>query len=127
MERKKKRLFEWTLVSCTLIVAIWASVVADLSPKWEHALVYTILVFVGSTMALRPAWSLPFFWPGLGALLVVHVIAISVITLALPLDSRGIRGIPLIAMSMGEFLLIANILWRITHQNHSLSSSKFNP
>jgi hypothetical protein len=38
------------------------------------------------------------------------------ITLALPQGSRGLRGITLIAMGMGEVLFIANILWAVTHR-----------
>ena len=117
MGRKKEELIGWAAVIGALVAAIGAGTVADLSAKWEHALVYTVLVFVVSIMALRPAWSSPHFWRGLGVIFLVHVIAISIVTVALPPDSLGIRGIPLIAMSMGEFLLIANILWAALRKN----------
>jgi hypothetical protein len=117
--RKSKKLLEWVIVFGAVAAGIGASVWAGLSPKWEHALIYTVILFVASTMALRPVWRMPFFWRGLAIAFVLHVLAISLVTQALPPDSRGIRGIPSILMSMGEFLVIANILWGVTHGKSS--------
>src|SRR5579863_5053510 len=114
VERNKIKVLKWGIVFGTLVAAIGAGKVLDLGRKWEHAVVYTALVFVVTAMAMRPAWSRPFFWQGLGMAFLLHILAISVITFALPADSGGIRGIPFIAMGIGESLLIANILWGVT-------------
>ena len=98
----------------TLLVAVLAAKSLDLGRKWEHAFVYTALVFVVTTVALRPIWSRPFFWQALSIALLLHLMAISLITNMLPRDSGGIQGLPFIAMGIGECLLIANTLWRVT-------------
>src|SRR6185436_14763857 len=102
MGRNKSNLMGWVVVFGTVAASVVASKATGLSPKWEHVLVYTVLVFVASTMALHPASSRPFFWQGLGVVFLVHVIAISKISFALPPESRGIRGIPLIVVGMVE-------------------------
>jgi len=116
---KNTTIWEWVIVFGTLAAAIVLSTVADLAPKWEHALVYTVIVFTTVCIALRPAWRRPAFWRGLATIFSIHTLAIYRLTLALPAESRGIRGVPLIAACMAECLLIGSVLWRISSRRPS--------
>lgn len=103
---------EWAIVLFCVAAAVLVSKVANISPKWEHATIYTILVFASVVVALRRAWRYAGFWYRIGVVFVLHCGAIIVITLQLPLESQGIRGIPLIAGSITEGLIIISVLWR---------------
>ena len=54
--------WEWVTIFLGLAAAIGFSKVAGLSPKWEHATAYTVIVFAVLIIALRPAWRKPLFW-----------------------------------------------------------------
>ena len=113
---KKLTFWEWVIVFGAVAAAIAASSVAGLSPKWEHAFVYTVIVFATVIIVLRPAWGRPAFWRGLTIVFLVHISGTSLITQALPPENRGIRGLPLIAACIVEGLLIVSILWKTSHR-----------
>jgi len=116
---KNTTAWEWVIGFGALAGAIVISTVVDFAPKWEHAFVYTVMVFTTVFIVLRPAWRRVAFWLGLIVFLSLHILVISLLTLALPAGSQGIRGVPLIAACVGEGLLISSVLWRISSRRPS--------
>jgi len=106
---------EWAILISVVAIAIGISYRMRLTPKWEHAFVYTVIVFAGVLSVVRPARRRTSFWAGLLAILFFHALVLYLVTDALPLESRGIRGIPLIIGGMAEGVLIAGILWRVSY------------
>ena len=58
MAENTRKVLEWVILFGSLAGAIAASKWLSLSPKWEHSLVYTAIVFVVLTMSLRPIWGM---------------------------------------------------------------------
>lgn len=116
MEDNSLTFREWVAIFLGLGTVIVLSKVVGLSPKWEHAAEYTVLVFIVLVIVLRPAWRAPFFWRALTVAILIHALVIFFATQALPSDSLGIRGLPAILIGMVEGLFIANVLWRVTHR-----------
>src|ERR1035437_8223419 len=94
------------------IAAIVIAEIVGLSPKWENACVYTVILFAVVIVALRPAWGRAIFWWRLAGVFVLHVIIMTTILEVLPATSQGLYGIPMIVSTIAESLLIGSILWR---------------
>jgi hypothetical protein len=104
-------LTEYVIIGGVVAASIGLSLALRLSPKWEHGVEFTVLLFAVLIMALRPVWREPFFWRGLAVAFLAHVTVAWLVTRALPSDSRGIRGVPALAIGMIEGLLLLNVLW----------------
>jgi hypothetical protein len=62
------------------VAAVVISKLENPSPKWEHALVYTVILFGAVLIQLRPAWRKAIFWAALASVFLVHTLAIYFIT-----------------------------------------------
>jgi hypothetical protein len=113
---------EWVVVFGAVALAVAITEFVGVSQKWEHAIVFTVLVFTAVVIALRPAWGRRAFWPNLIAIFFLHCIAIVVVEQSLPPTSAGPRGLPLVAVGMAEAVLIASVLWKRSMKSNSHSS-----
>lgn len=104
---------EWLVGGCVVITAVVAGKVAHLAPKWQHALVYTVIVFTGVLIALRPAWHKAVFWAWFLPIFLAHTLAIYFITRALPPASEGLQGLLLILSALAEGGAIVLLFCRI--------------
>lgn len=113
---------EWVVAFGIVALAVAIAEFVGVSQKWEHAIVFTVLVFTAVVIALRPAWGRRAFWPSLIGILLLHCIAIVVIEQSLPSTSSGPHGLPMVAVGMAEAVLIASILWKRSMKSNSHSS-----
>jgi peptidoglycan/LPS O-acetylase OafA/YrhL len=104
---------EWVVLGGTCVAAAVISKLAHLSPKWESALVYTVILFTGVVIQLRSAWHKAVLWVGLASVFVVHTIAIYFITDALPAGNEGLHGLLFVVTVLAEGGLICFLLWKI--------------
>lgn len=118
---KKLSATEWLVVFGLVGLAVAFAEFAGISQKWETAVVYTVIVFSAVVIPLRPVWDRKTFWRGLVPIFLLHVIAVIIIEQSLPPGSRGPRGLPLVAVGMGEAVLIGSVLWKrsIRSKSHS--------
>ena len=124
---KKTSVWEWAALIGTVAAVVAASAIMNLSPKWEHAFVYTVIVFMTVMVVLRPAWSRPAFWRGLLLLLMLHILIVVSITQSLSPENPGIHGVPLIAACMAEGLLIISVLWRVSQKENRRTNGAAGP
>lgn len=103
---------EWVVAFGIVALAVAATEFIGVSQKWEHAVVYTALVFTAVIIALRPAWGRRAFWQNLVLVFLLHVLAIAVIGQSLPPGSPGPHGLPLTGAGMAESVLVAGLLWK---------------
>jgi hypothetical protein len=113
---------EWVVAFGVVALAVAIAEFVGVSQKWEHAIVFTVLVFTAVVIALRPAWGRRAFWPSLMGIFLLHCIAIAVIEQSLPSTSSGPHGLPMVAVGMAEAVLIASILWKRSAKSNSHSS-----
>jgi hypothetical protein len=110
---------EWVVAFGVVALAVAIAEFVGVSQKWEHAIVFTVLVFTAVVIALRPAWGRRAFWPSLMAIFLLHCIAIAVVEQSLPPTSAGPHGLPLVAVGMAEAVLIAGVLWKRSMKSNS--------
>jgi len=120
---KDLTIWDWIIGFGAVATAVAVAEVTGLSPKWENSFVYTVIVFVGVIVVLHPAWGRGAFWGGFVLIFFLHVGIICLATQALPAGSRGIHGIPLIAASIVEGILICGILSKIPRRESSRSTN----
>ena len=116
---KKFNIGEWVLIFGLVALAVTTTEFLGISQKWEHAIVYTVIVFTVVIMALRPAWGRKEFWQSLVPVFLLHVLAVVVIEQSLPPGSKGPRGLPLIPAGMIEGVVIAGVLWKRSMRSNS--------
>lgn len=110
---------EWVLIFGLVALAVATTEFLGVAQKWEHAIVYTVIVFSVVILALRPAWGRKAFWQTLVPVFLLHVLAVVVIEQSLPPGSKGPRGLPLIGAGMVEGVLIAGVLWKRSMRSNS--------
>ena len=103
---------EWVAAFGLAALAVAVTEFVGVTEKWEHAVVYTVIVFSAVIIALRQAWGRRAFWRNLVPIFFLHSLAIAVIEQSLPPGSKGPRGFPLTAAGMVEGVLIAGVLWK---------------
>jgi hypothetical protein len=108
---------EWLVGGCVVITAVVAGKPAHLAPKWQDALVYTVIVFTGVLIALRPAWHKAVFWAWFLPIFLAHTLAIYFITRALPPASEGLQGLLLILSVVAEGKAIVLLFCKIFGAN----------
>lgn len=113
---------EWVVILGLAALAVAITEFAGASQKWENAIVYTVIVFTAVIIPLRPAWGRRAFWQNLVPIFLLHVLAVVVIEQSLPSSSAGPHGLPLVAVGMGEAVLIAGVLWKRSMKSKSRSS-----
>ena len=113
---------EWGIAFGVVALAVAATEFVGVSQKWEHAIVYTVLVFTAVIIALRPAWGRRALWQNLVFVFLLHVLAVVVIEQSLPPGSEGPHGLPLTAAGMAEGVIIASVLWKRSMRSNSHTS-----
>ena len=111
---KTSTVWEWVTVFGLAALAVIGAEMSALSQKWEDAVVYTTMVFVGVMLALRPAWGRSAFWWNLLPAFVGHVIAIMVIVSAIQTGEHGIPKAFLVVAGMIEGVFLITVLWKRT-------------
>lgn len=119
---KKLSIGEWVAIFGVGALAVATTEFVGVGQKWEHAIVYTILVFTAVIVALRPAWRRKTFWQNLLLVFLLHILAVAVIEQSLPPGSEGPHGLPLTAAGMVEGVLIVGVLWKRSMRSNSDSS-----
>ncbi len=119
---KKFGFGEWAFIVVLVVLAVAISELVGVRQKWEHAVVYTVLVFTVVIVALRPAWGRSAFWKTLVPIFLLHVLAIVTIEQSLPPESEGPHGLPLTAVGMAEGVFIASVLWKRSMRSNSHTS-----
>lgn len=104
---------EWLFGGGTFAAAIVVSILANLAPKGQDALVITVVLFTAVLTALRAAWHETMFWVGFASVLLVHIVAVYFITRALPPMGEGPRGLLFILTGLAEGRAIVLLLLRI--------------
>jgi MFS superfamily sulfate permease-like transporter len=118
--RKTLSMGEWVAGIGGVALAVAIPKFAGISQKWGNTIVFTVLVFSGVVIVLRPAWGRREFWSSLIAVFLFHCIVLAVVEQSLPLTSEGPHGLPMIESGTLEGLLILGVLWR-----RSMRSTRF--
>jgi hypothetical protein len=118
--RKTLSIGEWVARIGVVALAVAIPKFAGISQKWGNTIVFTVLVFSGAVIVLRPAWGRRAFWSSLIAVFLFHCIVLAAVEQGLLPTSEGPRGLPMIAAGMVEGLLILGVLWR-----RSMRSTRF--
>lgn len=120
--------WEWIIGFGIVASSVAAAKAVGLSEGWEHACVYTVILFVGLIIGLRPAWRLAALWRRLSVIFLLHTIIVFSIMWTLPAQSPGIHGFPAVVAVLVEGLVILRILRTVILQafpRHPKSRSNF--
>lgn len=119
VNRKRLSVGEWLVGGVLLVSTVAATEFLGVSQKWENAIVYTFLVFTALIIGFRPAWGRKAFWRDLALACLLHVLCIVIIYRAVPSDSEGLHGLPLVAVGMAEATLLVGVLWKRVMKSNS--------
>jgi hypothetical protein len=103
---------EWVAGIGAVALAVAIPKFAGISQKWANTIVFTVLVFSGVVIVLRPAWGRRAFWSSLIAVFLFHCIVLAEVEQSLPPTSEGPHGLPLISAGVVEGVFILGVLWR---------------
>lgn len=87
--RKTLSISEWVAGIGAVALAVAISKFVGVSQKWENSIVFTVLVFAGVVIVLRPAWGRRVFWSGLIAVFLFHCIVLAAVEQSLSPTSEG--------------------------------------
>jgi hypothetical protein len=119
--RKTLSIGEWVAGIVVVALAVAIPEFVGISQKWRNTIVFTVLVFSGVVIALRPAWGRRVFWSSLIAVFLFHCIVLTAVEQGLLPTSEG-HGLPMIEAGMVEGVLILGVLWRRSMKSNSQSS-----
>jgi hypothetical protein len=113
---KKSTILEWGIILGLTTCAIAVSEVVGLTPLWQDAVVYTVIVFAAVLTALRPPWRRREFWQSLAVVFIGHTLILLWVLLVLqefPANRRfGMPKLLLIPLGSIESVFIGGILWK---------------
>ncbi len=112
IHRSEGKILKWLILLGALGLAIMASKLIGLSPQWQDAAVYTVIVFVAVILALKPAWGRAAFWRSVALTLAGHAIVLLIAVQALPHTRFGFPKLLLIPIGLVETFIILAFLWR---------------
>lgn len=110
--RKTLSVGEWVAGFVVVALAVAITQFVGISQKWGNTIVFTVLVFSGVVIVLRPTWGRRAFWSRLIAIFLFHCIVFAAVERGLLATSEGPHGLPMIEAGMVEGLLIVGVLWR---------------
>jgi hypothetical protein len=112
MPRGQSELSYWEWIIGLGIVAFAVTIVkaVGLGEGWEHACVYSVILFVFLIIALRPAWGFATLWRRLIVIFLLHSTIVFSIMRVLPPQSPGIHGFPALVAVLAEGLVVLRIL-----------------
>ena len=115
VKHEKSSILEWVIILGLTVCAIAVSEVAGLTPLWQDAVIYTVIVFAVVLTALRPPWGRREFWQSLAAVFIGHTFVLLWALLALQeFPARRRYGMPkllLVPVGAVEAVFIGGVLW----------------
>jgi uncharacterized membrane protein YhdT len=102
--------WEWIIALGSVASAVVVAKVFGFSAGWEHACVYTVILFMSLIIGLRPAWGLATLWRRLIVIFILHSTIVFLAMRALPARSPGIHGFPAAMAVLVEGLVVLCIL-----------------
>jgi hypothetical protein len=115
-KQKKSAILEWAIILGLTAGAIAVSEVVGLTPLWEDAVVYSVIVFAVVLTTLRPPWHRRESWQSLAVVFIGHTLILLWVLLVLQeFPARRRFGMPkllLIPLASIECLFIVAMLWK---------------
>jgi hypothetical protein len=112
MPKGQSELSDWEWIIGLGIVACSVALAKafGLSEGWEHACIYSVILFVFLIIALRPAWVFATLWRRLILIFLLHTTIVLAMMWTLPAQSPGIHGLPAVVAVLAEGLVVLRIL-----------------
>jgi peptidoglycan/LPS O-acetylase OafA/YrhL len=116
VKHKKSTILEWVIILGLTVCAIAVSEVVGLTPLWQDAVVYTVVVFAVVLTALRPPWGRREFWQSLAAVFIGHTFVLLLALMVLqefPAPRRfGMPKLLLVPVGAVECVFVGGMLWK---------------
>jgi len=123
-DRRRPSVVEWMAAIAAVGIVVAVSDFLGISLKWENAVTFTVLLFVGVLIGTRPVWGRGTFWLDLIGMFLLHGILLTAIEQSLPATSAGPRGLPMVGIILAEGILFVVVLFRRALGSSSSSESR---
>ena len=109
---KRPTILEGVIVFGLTGCAYAFSEVVGLAPAWKDGVVYTAAVFATVVAVLSPAWRRKSFWRSLALIFAIHTLFLFALLHELPPRRFGIPKLLLVPLGGVESVFIGGILWK---------------